>query len=197
MRCPQRSHGRLARDPFVATLPAAEQEGPRMGTAAEATLGAHSEVGTLRSAARTGRGRDLRGGRRHTDEIYGRARAGRKRLVGVDCVIDEDLAAAVLAVDLGADVLAIVTDVDAVYTGWGTPDQEPILRASPAEVDAAQFAVGSMGPKVRAACRFVEQTGGRAAIGSIHETAALVHGEAGTVVSREGARMETAGRPGR
>jgi carbamate kinase len=55
-----------------------------------------------------------------------------------------------------------------------------------------------MGPKVRAACWFVEQTGGRAAIGSIHETAALVRGEAGTIVSPESAGAErAAGRPGR
>ena len=127
---------------------------------------------------------------RYTDEPVP---AGR-RLVGVEGVIDKDLAAALLAVDLNADVLAIVTDVDAVYSGWGTPDQHPIRRASPEELDAAAFASGSMGPKVRAACRFVERTGGRAAIGSIHETAALVTGEAGTVVTHERDRAETAGR---
>jgi carbamate kinase len=130
---------------------------------------------------------------RYTDE---RVTAGR-RLVGVEGVIDKDLAAALLAVDLEADVLAILTDVDAVYAGWGTPDQQAIRRASPAELDAADFAAGSMAPKVKAACRFVEQTGGQAAIGSIHEAAALVRGEAGTVVSREGARVEAAGHPGR
>ena len=127
---------------------------------------------------------------RYTDEPVP---AGR-RLVGVEGVIDKDLAAALLAIDLNADVLAIVTDVDAVYSGWGTPDQHPIRRASPEELDAAAFASGSMGPKVRAACRFVERTGGRAAIGSIHETAALVTGEAGTVVTHERDRAETAGR---
>jgi carbamate kinase len=126
---------------------------------------------------------------RYTDEPVP---AGR-RLVGVEGVIDKDLAAALLAVDLNADVLAIVTDVDAVYSGWGTPDQHPIRRASPEELDAADFASGSMGPKVRAACRFVERTGGRAAIGSIQETAALVTGEAGTVVTHERTRAETAG----
>jgi len=126
---------------------------------------------------------------RYTDEPVP---AGR-RLVGVEGVIDKDLAAALLAVDLNADVLAIVTDVDAVYSGWGTPDQHAIRRASPEELDAADFASGSMGPKVQAACRFVERTGGRAAIGSIHETAALVTGEAGTVVTHERTRAETAG----
>ena len=80
-------------------------------------------------------------------------------------------------------MLAIVTDVDAVYTGWGTPEQRAIRRASPEALDATEFAAGSMGPKVRAACWFVEQTGGLAAIGSIADTAALVRGEAGTVVA--------------
>ena len=56
--------------------------------------------------------------------------AGR-RLVGVEAVIDKDLASALLASDLGADVLAIVTDVDAVYAGWGTPEQQAIRRATP------------------------------------------------------------------
>jgi carbamate kinase len=89
----------------------------------------------------------------------------------------------VLASDLDADVLAIVTDVDAVYTGWGTPDQRAIRRASPASLADSEFAEGSMGPKVRAACEFVERTGKRAVIGSIADTEALVRGDAGTVVA--------------
>jgi carbamate kinase len=112
--------------------------------------------------------------------------AGR-RLVGVEAVIDKDLASALLAIDLGADVLAIVTDVDAVYSGWGGDDQQPIARASPAMLEDDEFAAGSMGPKVRAACEFVERTGRMAAIGSIADTARLVRGEAGTVVLPEGA----------
>ncbi len=118
--------------------------------------------------------------------------AGR-RLVGVEAVIDKDLASALLASDLGADVLAIVTDVDAVYTGWGTPQQQAIRRASPEALMTTEFAAGSMGPKVRAACRFVEQTGGLAAIGAIADTAALVRGEAGTVVAPDAAGLELAG----
>ena len=114
------------------------------------------------------------------------------RLVGVEAVIDKDLASALLARDLGADVLAIVTDVDAVYTGWGTPQQRAIRRASPEALAATEFAAGSMGPKVRAACSFVEQTGGLAAIGSIEDTAALVRGEAGTVVA-DAAGLELGG----
>jgi carbamate kinase len=117
--------------------------------------------------------------------------AGR-RLVGIEAVIDKDLASALLATDLRADVLAIVTDVDAVYTGWGTPEQQAIRRASPDALAASEFAAGSMGPKVRAACRFVEQTGGLAAIGSIADAAELVRAAAGTVVAQDAAGVELA-----
>jgi len=108
--------------------------------------------------------------------------AGR-RLVGIEAVIDKDLASALLAADLKAEVLAIVTDVDGVYADWGTPEQRLISRATPEEMSAGEFAAGSMGPKVRAACTFVEQTGGRAVIGSITDTQALLRGEAGTTVA--------------
>jgi carbamate kinase len=124
----------------------------------------------------------------YTDEAVP---AGR-RLVGVEAVIDKDLASARLAADLGADVLAIVTDVDAVYSEWGTPDQRAIRRAAPDALATTEFAAGSMGPKVRAACRFVEETGGLAAIGSIAHTDALVRGEAGTVVAPDAAGVEMA-----
>ena len=114
----------------------------------------------------------------YTDEP---APAGR-RLVGIEAVIDKDLASALLAEALEADVLAIVTDVDAVYADWGTPEQRAIRHATPAELSATEFAEGSMGPKVKAACQFVERTGKRAVIGSITDTPALVRGETGTVV---------------
>jgi carbamate kinase len=115
----------------------------------------------------------------YTDEAVP---AGR-RLVGIEAVIDKDLASALLAGDLKADALAIVTDVDGVYTGWGTPDQQKIERATPAELAGSEFAEGSMGPKVRASCQFVEQTGGKAVIGSITDTLAMLRGEAGTTVA--------------
>jgi carbamate kinase len=124
---------------------------------------------------------------KYTDEP---APAGR-RLVGVEAVIDKDLASALLAIDLDADVLAIVTDVDAVYEGWGTPEQRAIRRATPASLAGSEFAAGSMGPKVRAACQFVERTGRRAVIGSINDTAALVQGEAGTVVALDAGGVPT------
>jgi carbamate kinase len=108
-------------------------------------------------------------------------RAGR-RLTGVEAVIDKDLASAALAADLRADALVIVTDVDAVYTDWGSPQQRAITSATPAELSAAEFAAGSMGPKVKAACEFVEQTGAIAAIGSIDDAPALLTGAAGTSI---------------
>jgi carbamate kinase len=111
-----------------------------------------------------------------------------KRLRGVEAVIDKDLASALLAIEIGADALAIVTDVDAVYAGWGTPEQRAIRSATPDELAAGEFAAGSMGPKVRAACWFAERTGGFAAIGAIDDTQALVRGEAGTRVA-----LDTAG----
>jgi carbamate kinase len=117
------------------------------------------------------------------------APAGRQ-LVGVEAVIDKDLASALLARDLHADALAIVTDVDAVYADWGTPRQRAIRRATPEALAGTEFAAGSMGPKVRAACSFVVETGGLAAIGSISDTAALLRGEAGTIVTREAAGLE-------
>lgn len=115
----------------------------------------------------------------YTDEAVP---AGR-RLVGIEAVIDKDLASALLAADLKADALAIVTDVDGVYEGWGTPEQRKIERATPAELSGSEFAEGSMGPKVKAACKFVEATGKSAMIGSITETQAMLEGEAGTTVA--------------
>jgi carbamate kinase len=105
-------------------------------------------------------------------------------------VIDKDLASALLAKDLGADALVIVTDVDAVYSGWGTDEQQAIRRATPEALSGTEFAAGSMGPKVRAACSFVEETGGLAAIGSIEDTPALLRGEAGTTVARDAEGIE-------
>ena len=74
------------------------------------------------------------------------APAGR-RLVGVEAVIDKDLACAMLAADLGADALLIVTDVDAVYTSRGTSQQQAIRRATPKALAGSEFAAGSMAPK--------------------------------------------------
>jgi len=110
------------------------------------------------------------------------AEGGRTR-VGVECVIDKDLASGLLARALEADFFLMLTDVDAVYADWGTPRPRAIRRASPAALAALAFAPGSMGPKVEAACRFVAGTGRTAAIGALGDVARIVAGTAGTTVS--------------
>ncbi len=104
-------------------------------------------------------------------------------LHGVEAVIDKDLTAALLACALNADALLLLTDVDAVVDGFGTPAAHPIRHATPGEMRARSFPAGSMGPKVDACCRFVEVTGRIAAIGSLSEAEALLHGKAGTIIS--------------
>ena len=103
-------------------------------------------------------------------------------LVGVEAVIDKDLASELLAREVDAELLVMATDVEAVYAGWGTPQQRPLGRVTAAELREVDFPAGSMGPKVDAACRFVEATGGRAAIGALTQIQQIVEGEAGTQV---------------
>jgi carbamate kinase len=103
-------------------------------------------------------------------------------LRGVEAVVDKDLAAALLARELGADLLLLLTDVAAVERRFGRPDARPIARVTPAGLRRERFAEGSMGPKVEAACRFVEATGGRAGIGALADAARIAIGEAGTLV---------------
>jgi carbamate kinase len=76
----------------------------------------------------------------------------------------------------------MLTDVDAVYTSFGTDDAQPIKAASPDDLKAENFAAGSMGPKVEAACSFVGRTGGQAGIGRLDDALAILEGKAGTVV---------------
>ena len=104
------------------------------------------------------------------------------RLHGVEAVIDKDLAAALLAEQLDADLLIIATDVDGVYTNWGTPDQRRLGRVTPDELAALRLPAGSMGPKVHAACGFATATGNEAVIGSLNDIARIVVGGAGTRV---------------
>jgi len=103
-------------------------------------------------------------------------------LIGVEAVIDKDLASALLAEKLGADALLLLTDVDAVYRDWGGPDQAAFGRVSPRDLADHAFAAGSMGPKVTAACRFVERTGGRAGIGRLEDALAILGGDTGTLI---------------
>lgn len=111
------------------------------------------------------------------------AAGGSRQLVGVECVIDRDLASELLARELGADLFVTLTDADAVYVDWQKPTRRAIRRASPSAIEAWSFAAGSMGPKVAAACRFARKTGKRAAIGSLADLGRILHGQAGTTVS--------------
>jgi carbamate kinase len=104
-------------------------------------------------------------------------------LRGVEAVVDKDLTAALLARAVDADALLLLTDVDAVIDGFGTPDARPIRHATPQQLRARSFPAGSMGPKVEAACRFVEATGRMAAIGRLDAAEALLDRSAGTIVS--------------
>jgi carbamate kinase len=109
---------------------------------------------------------------------------GTRTLVGAEVVIDKDRASALLARELEADLFVMATDVDGVYRDWGTPSQARIERATTSELAGSEFAAGSMGPKVEAAAEFAEQTGKRAAIGTLAEVGGLVAGTHGTSVVR-------------
>jgi carbamate kinase len=109
---------------------------------------------------------------------------GPEGLEGVDAVVDKDLTAALVAETLGADLLAILTDVPAVLAGFGTPAEEPLRDVTVARLEALNFPAGSMGPKVEAACRFVRNTGKRAAIGSLDDAAQVIDGTSGTQITQ-------------
>jgi carbamate kinase len=102
---------------------------------------------------------------------------------GVEAVIDKDLSAALLAEAIDADVLLLLTDVPAVWTQWPMSRGHPIGRTTVPELRNLQFAAGSMGSKVEAACRFVERTGRTARIGSLDQAQAILSGDVGTVVA--------------
>lgn len=110
---------------------------------------------------------------------------------GVEAVVDKDLSAALLADQLNADALLLLTDVDAVYERWGTDRAKRIRRTTSAKLRAMSFAAGSMGPKVEAACRFVDaeyaadDTRNRVAfIGALKDAGTMLDGKAGTRIER-------------
>lgn len=108
--------------------------------------------------------------------------------IGVEAVIDKDHASGLLAAELQADAFLMLTDVPAVFTGWGTPAQRALGDVTPQELAALDFAAGSMGPKVQAACDFVNRTGGMAGIGALEDVAGILMRRAGTrVLPRHGA----------
>ncbi|NLS06399.1 carbamate kinase [Rhizobium sp. P32RR-XVIII] len=106
-----------------------------------------------------------------------------RKLIGVEAVIDKDLCSELLARELGADLLVMATDAQAVCTDWGKPSQKAIHKARPDDLKQFSFPAGSMGPKVDAACHFAQETGKSAAIGTLADIARMVRGERGTIIS--------------
>jgi len=105
-----------------------------------------------------------------------------RQMEGVEAVIDKDRTAGLLAAALHADVLLMLTDVEAVFSDWGTPDQEVITSTTPAALAEMTFVAGSMGPKIGAACAFVQGGGKLAGIGRLQDARAIIEGHAGTRV---------------
>jgi len=105
-----------------------------------------------------------------------------QKLAGVEAVIDKDYASGLLAREIKADLFVMATDVNGVYLDWGKPSARLIRETTPVELKRHTFPAGSMGPKVEAACAFVEKTGNSAAIGALAEIEAIVEGDAGTIV---------------
>ena len=107
-------------------------------------------------------------------------------LSGIAAVIDKDLASALLAEDLRAHALVILTDVDRIYRAYGTPEQRPLEELTVDEAHElladGEFPAGSMGPKVEALCRFVAATGGLGVVTSIDQCDRALSGEVGTRV---------------
>jgi len=110
-----------------------------------------------------------------------------KALVGVEAVIDKDLASAVLGNAIGADLLLVLTDVPRVALDFGTPRQVDLERLTPAEarhhLQAGQFPPGSMGPKIEAALQFLEGGGKRVVVTDIDHVLEAVSGRAGTTIA--------------
>jgi carbamate kinase len=105
---------------------------------------------------------------------------------GIEAVVDKDRVAAILAARLSADSLLILTDVDAVYERWGTPEQRPLRTLSLAEAEGLLagdgLGMGSMRPKVEAGVKFVRAGGRRAVIAHLGEGPAALRGETGTTI---------------
>jgi glutamate 5-kinase len=119
-------------------------------------------------------------------------------LSGIDAVIDKDLAAALLAEQLGADALLILTDVPRAYIHYNTPEQQALAHVTASEMEAyaaaGHFKAGSMGPKVAACLRFV-RAGGEAVIASLTEVVVALEGAAGTHIVPGAAAKKRPPRP--
>ncbi|MDW5507462.1 carbamate kinase [Pseudomonas lundensis] len=105
------------------------------------------------------------------------------RLEGIEAVIDKDLSAAFLAEQINADALLILTDADAVYLDWGTPQQRALDKATPEDLAGIRFDAGSMGPKISAASHFVRYAKGIAGIGALQDATRILAGDKGTLIA--------------
>jgi carbamate kinase len=117
---------------------------------------------------------------------------GTRTLVGVEAVVDKDLASAVLAHEIAADRFVVATEEDAVYLDYGSPQQRPLTAAHPDALAAVTFPPGSMGPKVEAAVEFA-RTGGEAWIGGLDHLADVIAGRSGTRVALDVAGLQAGG----
>jgi carbamate kinase len=108
-------------------------------------------------------------------------------LEGLDAVVDKDRVSSILASQLGAEVLMILTNVDAVFQGWGTPKARPIRRMTVAQAETmlagSSLDAGGMKPKIEAAAAFVRRGGGRSIIARLSDGPAALRGETGTTIS--------------
>jgi carbamate kinase len=109
---------------------------------------------------------------------------------GIEAAIEKDYAAALLAREIGAAALLLLTDVDAAYESWGTGFKKPIRETMPEPLRKISFAPGSMKPKIEAACRFVEAGGGFAGIGLLEDAGAILEGKRGTIVRKSGVSLD-------
>lgn len=114
------------------------------------------------------------------------------RLAGLDAIVDRDLAAALLAQALDAELFLVLANIKQLDLDWGTWATRPLERTTPGALRTVlyEFAQGTISPMIEGACRYVEATGRRAAIGALAEAAAVIEGAAGTqiVPDREIAR---------
>lgn len=108
------------------------------------------------------------------------------KLEGSEAVIDKDMSASIMAAELDADALLILTDAPSIALDWGTPDQKEIKEVSPEKLQEYSFAKGSMGPKVEAVCRFANTGKGFGAVGRLEDALDILNGKAGTII-RKGA----------
>lgn len=106
-------------------------------------------------------------------------------IIGKEAVIDKDRVSSFAAIKMEMDMFLILTDVEAIYEGWGTESQKSIKEISPNLLRKMDFAKGSMGPKVEAVSNFVEETGKPAVIGNLFNAEAILKKESGSWINKD------------